>query len=134
MLSEAAGASSLAALIERKTRVSGKVVALISGGNLDVNLLSRIIGKGLALANRYARIQVPLHDVPGALMRLSQIVADCRVNIIHIEHDRLSTEVPINHTLSTLHMEVRGREHLEQSDTDLCCRKDTKFAGRKRSP
>ena len=69
MLSEAAGASSLAALIERKTRVSGKVVALISGGNLDVNLLSRIIGKGLALANRYARIQVPLHDAPGALMR-----------------------------------------------------------------
>ncbi len=114
MLSEAAGASSLAALIERKTRVSGKVVALISGGNLDVNLLSRIIGKGLALANRYARIQVPLHDAPGALMRLSKIVADCRVNIIHIEHDRLSTEVPINHTLSTLHMEVRGREHLEQ--------------------
>ena len=47
-------------------------------------------------------------------MRLSQIVADCRVNIIHIEHDRLSTEVPINHTLSTLHMEVRGREHLEE--------------------
>lgn len=114
MLVEAAGAASLAALIERKTRVSGKVVALLSGGNLDVNLLSRIIGKGLALANRYARIQVPLHDVPGALMRLSKIVADCRVNIIHIEHDRLSTEVPINHTLSTLHMEVRGRAHLEQ--------------------
>ena len=114
MLSEAAGASSLAALIERKTRVSGKVVALISGGNLDVNLLSRIIGKGLALANRYARIQVPLHDAPGALMRLSKIVADCRVNIIHIEHDRLSTGVPINHTLSTLHIEVRGREHLER--------------------
>ncbi len=114
MLVEAAGASSLAALIERKTRVSGKVVALLSGGNLDVNLLSRIIGKGLALANRYARIQVPLHDVPGALMRLSKIVADCRVNIIHIEHDRLSTEVPINHTLSTLHMEVRGRAHLER--------------------
>lgn len=114
MLVEAAGAASLAALIERKARVSGKVVALLSGGNLDVNLLSRIIGKGLALANRYARIQVPLHDVPGALMRLSKIVADCRVNIIHIEHDRLSTEVPINHTLSTLHMEVRGRAHLEQ--------------------
>ena len=79
-----------------------------------LSLCSRIIGKGLALANRYARPQVPLHDVPGALMRLSQIVADCRVNIIHIEHDRLSTEVPINHTLSTLHMEVRGREHLEE--------------------
>jgi len=74
-------------------------------------------GKGLALrlalANRYARLQVPLQDVPGALARLSRTIADCRVNIIHIEHDRLSTQVPINHTLSTLHLEVRGREHLE---------------------
>ncbi len=113
MLAEGAGAASLAALNGRRARVNGKVVALISGGNLDVNLLSRIIGKGLALANRYARLQVPLQDVPGALARLSRTIADCRVNIIHIEHDRLSTQVPINHTLSTLHLEVRGREHLE---------------------
>ena len=114
MLAEAAGAASLAALLERRARVTGKVVALITGGNLDVNLLSRIIGKGLAIANRYARLQVPLHDAPGSLARLSESIADCRVNIIHIEHDRLSTQVPINHTLSTLHLEVRGREHLEQ--------------------
>ena len=114
MLAEAAGAASLAALLERRARVTGKVVALITGGNLDVNLLSRIIGKGLAITNRYARLQVPLHDAPGSLARLSESIADCRVNIIHIEHDRLSTQVPINHTLSTLHLEVRGREHLEQ--------------------
>ncbi|MDP6484357.1 MAG: threonine ammonia-lyase, partial [Nitrospinota bacterium] len=114
MLAEAAGAASLAALLERRARVTGKVVALITGGNLDVNLLSRIIGKGLAIANRYARLQVPLHDAPGSLARLSETIADCRVNIIHIEHDRLSIQVPINHTLSTLHLEVRGREHLEQ--------------------
>jgi threonine dehydratase len=113
MLAEAAGAAPLAALVERRVRVTGKVVALISGGNLDVNLLSRIIGKGLALQNRYARIQVVLHDVPGSLMNLSRIVADERVNIIHIEHDRMSTAVPINHTVSTLYLELRGREHLE---------------------
>lgn len=113
MLAEAAGAAPLAALMERRVRVSGKVVALISGGNLDVNLLSRIIGKGLALQNRYARIQVVLHDVPGSLMNLSQIVAEARVNIIHIEHDRMSTAVPINHTVSTLYLELRGRSHLE---------------------
>jgi len=113
MLAEAAGAAPLAALNERRARVSGKVVALVSGGNLDVNLLSRIIGKGLALANRYARVQVPLQDVPGALAKLSKAVAECRVNIIHIEHDRLSTQVPINHTISTLYLEVRGRDHLE---------------------
>ena len=113
MLVEAAGAAPLAALLERRVRVSGKVVALLSGGNLDVNLLSRIIGKGLALANRYARIQVVLHDVPGSLMNLSKIVADERVNIIHIEHDRMSTAVPINHTVSTLYLELRGRTHLE---------------------
>ncbi len=113
MLSEAAGAAPLAALMERRVRISGKVVVLISGGNLDVNLLSRIIGKGLALQNRYARIQVVLHDVPGSLMNLSKIVADSRVNIIHIEHDRMSTQVPINHTVSTLYLELRGRSHLE---------------------
>ncbi len=113
MLAEAAGAAPLAALVERRVRVSGKVVALVSGGNLDVNLLSRIIGKGLALQNRYARIQVVLHDVPGSLMNLSQIVAEARVNIIHIEHDRMSTAVPINHTVSTLYLELRGRSHLE---------------------
>lgn len=113
MLAEAAGAAPLAALTERRARVNGKVVALLSGGNLDVNLLSRIIGKGLALANRYARVQVPLQDVPGALAKLSKTVAECRVNIIHIEHDRLSTQVPINHTISTLYLEVRGRDHLE---------------------
>ncbi len=113
MLVEAAGAAPLAALMERRIRVSGKVVALVSGGNLDVNLLSRIIGKGLALQNRYARIQVVLHDVPGSLMNLSKIVANARVNIIHIEHDRMSTAVPINHTVSTLYLELRGRSHLE---------------------
>jgi len=113
MLAEAAGAAPLAALMERRFRVSGKVVAVVSGGNLDVNLLSRIIGKGLALQNRYARIQVVLHDVPGSLMNLSRIVANERVNIIHIEHDRMSTAVPINHTISTLYLELRGREHLE---------------------
>jgi threonine dehydratase len=113
MLAEAAGAAPLAALLDRRVRVNGKVVALVSGGNLDVNLLSRIIGKGLALQNRYARIQVVLHDVPGSLMNLSKIVADERVNIIHIEHDRMSTAVPINHTVSTLYLELRGREHLE---------------------
>ncbi|MFC1491005.1 pyridoxal-phosphate dependent enzyme, partial [Nitrospinota bacterium] len=113
MLAEAAGAAPLAALVERRVRITGKVVVLVSGGNLDVNLLSRIIGKGLALANRYARIQVVLHDVPGSLMNLSKIIAEERVNIIHIEHDRMSTAVPINHTVSTLYLELRGRAHLE---------------------
>ena len=52
-------------------------------------------------------------SVPGSLMNLSRIVANERVNIIHIEHDRMSTAVPINHTISTLYLELRGREHLE---------------------
>ena len=113
MLAEAAGAAPLASLFDKKVKGTGKTVALICGGNLDVNLLSRIIGKGLALNNRYAKLQVPLHDVPGALTKLSRIVSEERVNIIHIEHDRFSTQVPINHTLSRLYLEVRGNDHLE---------------------
>ncbi|MFQ5895598.1 MAG: threonine ammonia-lyase [Nitrospinota bacterium] len=114
LLVEGAGATVLAALLARKFRPQGhRVVLLLSGGNLDVNLLSRIIGKGLALAGRYARLLVPLRDVPGSLAKLAGEIAACQVNIIHIEHDRMSTQVPINHTLSTLHLEVRGRDHLE---------------------
>ncbi len=113
VLVEGAGATALAAVLERKFRIRGtKVVVVLSGGNIDVNVISRIIGRGLARAGRYVRLGVSLADEPGSLARLTSIVGEARGNILHIEHDRMSTSVPISATLVSLHIEVRGADHL----------------------
>src|SRR5438034_8280389 len=86
---EGAGAAPLAALLNRALGLAGlNVVLVLSGGNIDVTVISRIIERGLVKDGRLVRLGVLLRDQPGALARLTTLIAAERANILHIEHDR----------------------------------------------
>jgi threonine dehydratase len=115
VVAEGAGATPLAALLSRPGRVKGrKVVLVISGGNIDVNLLDRIIEKGLSQTGRIVRFEVVLRDAPGALAKLSNLVAAFKANILHIIHERASIGIPIGSSKVILVLETRGPEHIHE--------------------
>ena len=101
IVAEGAGAAPLAALLSRrwKTRLK-KIVLVISGGNIDFHLLDRIIEKGLAQTGRLVRMSILLRDVPGALAKLSNLVAQHHANILHIIHERATKDIPIGFSKS----------------------------------
>jgi len=107
IVAEGAGAVPLAALLKGDTKIKGpNCVLLISGGNIDVNLIDRIIAQGLAKTGRIIRIAVNLRDVPGSLANLSRIIAISGANILHIHHDRISRGIPIGSSKVTLELET----------------------------
>jgi threonine dehydratase len=111
---EGAGATPLAALVNRRVALQGKTVALVlSGGNIDVNIISRIIERGLVKDGRLVRLAVVLRDRPGALARLTALVAEARANILHIEHDRAFARTLVGETQVQLTLETSGREQIE---------------------
>jgi threonine dehydratase len=114
-VAEGAGATPLAALLNRPLDLAGATVALIvSGGNIDVTMLSRIIERGLVKDGRLVRLDVLVLDRPGALARLSQVIAETRANIVHIEHDRAFARLAaIGETEVELTLETTGREHID---------------------
>ena len=114
-LAEGAGAVSVAALMHGKLSLAGKrVAAIVSGGNMDVTLLSRIIERGLVKDGRLVRLRIPLPDHPGALHRLTEVIADNRVNIVETSYHRAFHGAKLSHTVIDLTMETRGHEHCDQ--------------------
>jgi threonine dehydratase len=112
---EGAGATTLAALLNRALGLKGKRVALVlTGGNIDVNVISRIIEKGLVKDGRRVRLLVLLQDRPGALARLTSLVAAERANILEIEHHRAFAMTEIGETEVELTLETSGREQIQQ--------------------
>jgi threonine dehydratase len=114
-LAEGAGAASIAAVLNRKLPLEGKKVAvLVCGGNIDVTLLSRIIERGLVKDGRLVRLRVHLPDYPGALHRLTGILADLRANIVETAYDRAYHGVNLGDTAIDITMETRGPAHIEE--------------------
>jgi threonine dehydratase len=112
---EGAAAVSLAALVNKKTALTGGNVGLvISGGNIDMNLISRIIEKGLIQDGRLGRLSVVISDRPGALARLAQRIADLGANILQIGQTRGFGQVAIGETEVELILETTGSEHIER--------------------
>lgn len=112
MLAEGAGAAAIAAVINRKISPQAKSLAVVvSGGNIDVTLLSRIIERGLVKDGRLIRLRVNLPDYPGALYKLSGIIADHRANIIATSHDRAYYGVNLGETAIDFTLETRGEAH-----------------------
>jgi threonine dehydratase len=107
---EGAGAAPLAALLNRRLGLDGRRVALVlSGGNIDVTMLARIIERGLVKDGRLVRLGVLLRDVPGSLARLTALIAEARANILHILHDRaFSQHAAVGQTLVELTLETSG--------------------------
>ena len=115
-LVEGAGAAAIAALMHQKAKglEDKKVAAVISGGNLDVSILSRIIERGLAEDGRMVRLRIHLPDYPGALHRLTGILAEHRANIVQTSYDRTYFGVDLGNTAIDLTMETRGSEHVKE--------------------
>src|ERR1700746_2561256 len=112
-LAEGAGAAAIAAVINHKTSLSGnKIAVLVCGGNIDVSLLSRIMERGLVKDGRLVRLRVHLPDYPGALHRLTGILAQHRANIVETSYDRAYYGVNLGDTAIDITMETRGPDHI----------------------
>lgn len=109
---EGAGAVTLAAALNRELDIQGEeVVCLLSGGNIDSNVLSQVINRGLINAGRYLKFETVLHDKPGALVDIATIIADMNANIYAIHHDRMAKDVTLNAAEVEFELETRSREH-----------------------
>ena len=114
MIAEGAGAVSLAAVMFDKIDVKGKkVVAVISGGNIDVTILSRVIGRGLLKTGRSAEFTVELPDKPGQLVAVSSIVAGLGANVVAVHHDHAGEDHDITACTLRLCVETRDHEHVQ---------------------
>ncbi len=113
---EGAGAVGVAALLHHELEhLKGKKVAVVlSGGNMDVTLLSVIIEKGLLKSGRKMKVTVTLIDKPGSLMRFTEILRDLNANIVHIAYDRTSISLDYGDANVTVHMETKGKEHQDE--------------------
>lgn len=114
MIAEGAGAVSVAAAMFDKFPIAGKkVVSLVSGGNIDVTSLSRVIERGLMKSGRSSSLLIELIDKPGQLKDVSRIIADCGGNVTSVHHERGDTE-SVNGCYLRIVMETRNYEHVEQ--------------------
>jgi threonine dehydratase len=113
ILVEGSGAATLGALLNGTVscKPSEKVLLLMSGGNVDIPLVGRIISRGLIHQGRLLRLHVTLKDVPGALAGLLATVARQKANVLHIYHDRNLGDLPINTTAVSLELETRSHDH-----------------------
>ena len=119
-LAEGAGATALAALLQKKTSLNGAHTAvMVCGGNIDVTLLSRIIERGLVQDGRMIRLRIHLLDKPGALSELTLLIARYRVNIVDTLYNRAYYGVNLGDTTIDITMETRGRQQVEELLTAL---------------
>ncbi len=120
LMVEGAGAVGVAAIMHGKVDVKDKkVCAIVSGGNIDVTMLSLIIEKGLIKSHRKMNLIVTLMDKPGALMKLTQIFTDCSANIVQIDFDRNSVKLEFGEAHVTISLETKGEEHQESIRENL---------------
>ena len=114
MIAEGAGAVSVAAVMFNKLPVKGKKVAcVVSGGNIDVTILSRVIKRGLLMSGRNCTLCIELMDKPGQLQEVSSIIASLGGNVTSVHHERASETMDINGCYLRLVLETRNYEHIQ---------------------
>lgn len=117
---EGAGAVALSAVLESNFPIKNKKVAvLISGGNVDINFISKIIERGLVESGRYMTIVTTVPDKPGYLNLLLQIMAKQKANVISIYHHRISSKIMLGQTEIELSLETKNQEHIQQIEQAL---------------
>ena len=115
MIAEGAGAAPLAAVMFNKLPVKGKkVVCIVSGGNIDVTILNRVIKRGLLKSGRQQTFCIELQDKPGQLVAVSKIIADRGANVISIHHERASEGTDITACYLRIVLETRNYEHVKE--------------------
>lgn len=114
MVVEGAGAAGVAALLAGKIKLDPKVPTLVvlSGGNIDMNLISNILERGFARAGRWLTLTVRVEDKPGELARVTRLLADLRANVLEVSHDRISPRNPLGQTTIRFQLETRGPDHV----------------------
>jgi threonine dehydratase len=124
VIAEGAGALPLALFDQLyqknpKPFLNKKIVLVVCGGNIDVNLIERIIDRGLVESHRKVRISIPIADKPGVLHHLTGIIKKVGANILQVVHDRDSLEVGITGTKVLFTLETKGEEHLNHLLSEL---------------
>ena len=114
MMVEGSGAVGLAALLNGKINCSGPVACVVSGGNIDVNFIARIIERGLVKAGRRSILSTRVPDRPGCLQKMLSVIADCRGNVLHVYHDRINHDVPLGQSEVQVSLEIRNDAHSEE--------------------
>lgn len=115
LIAEGAGAASVAAAMFNKVPIQGKkTVCLVSGGNIDVTILSRVIKRGLLMSGRTCTLNIELLDKPGQLKLVSQIIADLGGNVISIHHERANEGSDVNGCFLRITLESRDYAHIQE--------------------
>ena len=110
----------VAAVLFHKLPVEGKKVAcVVSGGNIDVNILNRVITRGLVMSGRKANMTIALEDKPGQLKKVAEIVSRCGSNVVSVQHDGSDPNMPISSCFLKLTLETRDAEQIEQIRAEL---------------
>jgi threonine dehydratase len=114
-VTEGAGAAALAALQRYRERFRGRNVALVlSGGNIDMMILSSVLQRGLVRSHRLVRIDVEVQDVPGSLGRLTQLLGELESNIVDIAHQRAFGGSSVRAAIVELTLQMRGEEQVDR--------------------
>jgi threonine dehydratase len=111
---EPAGAAAVAALMEDPTAFDPPVVAVLSGGNIDPVLLSKVIRHGMIAAGRYLSFKLRVPDRPGELARLLGVLAETAANVLDVEHLRTGPKLHLDEVEVALQLETRGPEHCDE--------------------
>ncbi len=120
LIAEGAGAVSVAAAMFGKLPLAGKkAVCVVSGGNIDVNILSRVITRGLVMSGRNANLMIALEDKPGQLQGVSDIISRCGANVVSVHHDRGDTSMSITSCFLKLGLETRDQAQIDQIREEL---------------
>ena len=115
LIAEGAGATPVAAALFNKLPIKGKkTVCLVSGGNIDVNILSRVITRGQVTSGRKTNLMIALEDKPGQLTMVSDIVSRCGANVISVHHDRSDANMAITSCFLKLGLETRDKEQIAE--------------------
>lgn len=111
---EGCGGAAVAAVMKKPEIVTGPTVVVLSGGNLDVNLLSKIINRGLIRAGRRVHFEATIPDVPGSLQKLIEVVAEQRASIVEVAHERMFSRTSLREVNTHLIVETEGFDHIDR--------------------
>ncbi|MBQ2346819.1 MAG: threonine ammonia-lyase [Clostridia bacterium] len=115
LVAEGAGAVSVAAVMFDKLPVKGKnTVCIVSGGNIDVTILSRVIDRGLLKSGRLCKLSIALTDKPGQLRDISAIIASFGANVVSVNYERAGKGTDVNSCIISLELETKNSQHIKQ--------------------
>jgi threonine dehydratase len=113
-VTEGSGAAAMAAMMNRKFKLAAKNCILLCGGNIDLNIIAKVIERGQIQRGRLAQISVVVDDLPGNLSRLTKVIADEKANVLEVHHDRVGQGLYLRETRIDFTLETISREHVEK--------------------